>query len=146
MAKRPQKNKLLHPYLGKSPLKIHDPAIYENSNFHWRATERYIDYDDREWGWGSLSIERFFTKCLNYLQHYESKTWAKIKEEDHCHPVPLEDIVSRAKRRIIDKHGDMDDLYQVTAEGRCRLFGWKDRQVFYLIWHDEHHTVYPGGK
>jgi hypothetical protein len=73
-------------------------------------------------------------------------TWAQIKEADHCHPVPLGDIVSKAQSRIVLRYGEMDDLWQVKAQGRCRLFGRKDGKIFYLIWHDKFHTVYPGGK
>ena len=108
--------------------------------------DKYIDYDDEEWGWNGVPIQKFFNKCLSYLQHYEGNTWAQIKENDHCHPVPLNEIIPRAQNIILRRYGDIDDLWQVKAEGICRLFGRKDRQKFYLIWHDEYHTVYPGGK
>jgi len=135
-----------NPPIGKKPSIAESVDELENEPFKWRATSEYIDYDVDEWGWNNVDIKRFFNKCLSHLQHYEDMTWAQIKEADHCHPVPLKNITSKAKRRIMGRHGDMDDLWQVKAEGKCRLFGRKDRQKFYLIWHDKDHTVYPGGK
>ena len=135
-----------NPPKNKIPVTVEDVYALENMQFKWRATAQYVDYDEEEWGWGRVGMKRFFNKCLKYLQHYENMTWAKIKETDNCHPVPLVDIVSKAQKRIISKYGDMDALWQVKAEGICRLFGRKDGQTFYLIWHDERHTVYPGGK
>ena len=130
----------------KIPLTVEDVHALEDKQFAWRASPQYVDYDEAEWGWDSVNMKRFFNKCLKYLHHYEEMTWAQIKEANHCHPVPLKEIVSKAQNRIISRYGDIDDLWQVKAEGICRLFGRKDNQIFYLVWHDEYHTVYPGGK
>ncbi|MFC1990414.1 hypothetical protein ACFLVW_07710 [Chloroflexota bacterium] len=146
MTKKPQRNKTLHPSQSKSPLKVQDPRIYEGMPFRWRATSKYIDYDDKEWGWEDIKTKRFFNHCLTFLQHYEDKTWAQMKEERHCHLAPLSGIAVRAQNRISKIHGDMNELYQVKAQGKCRLFGHIDRQYFYLIWHDAKHTVYPRGE
>jgi hypothetical protein len=146
MHQRKKPKSAYNPPKNKIPVTVEDVHALENMQFKWRATPQYVDYDEEEWGWGNVAMERFFNKCLKHLQHYENMTWAQIKEADNCHPVPLGDIVAKAQRRIVSKHGDMDDLWQVKAEGRCRLFGHKDRQIFYLIWHDKYHTVYPKGK
>jgi len=135
-----------NPSTNKSPVSSEDVDALESKKFKWRATPRYVDYDEKEWGWNGVEMEKFFNKCLKHLHHYEDTTWMQIKEEDHCHPVPLKDIVSRAQTRINNKYGGLDNLWQVKAEGRCRLFGLKEGQIFYLIWHDEKHTVYPGGR
>ena len=135
-----------NPSTNKNPVSVEDVNALENKKFRWRATSRYIDYDEEEWGWNRVKMKKFFNKCLSQLHHYEDKTWMKIKEENHCHPVSLRDIVPRAQTRIIRKYGEIDNLWQVKAEGTCRLFGLKDGRIFYLIWHDENHTVYPGGR
>jgi hypothetical protein len=134
------------PSRGKSPVSVEDVDALEGKKFKWRAVPQYVDYDQEEWGWGRVGMQKFFDKCLKHLQHYEDKTWMQIKEEQHCHPVPLTDITAKAQTRINNKYGGLDNLWQVKTEGRCRLFGLKDGQIFYLIWHDENHTVYPGGR
>jgi len=135
-----------NPPKNKIPTIAEDVNALENKKFKWRAALQYVDYDVEEWGWNSVEMEKFFNKCLTHLQHYEDKTWMQIKEEDHCHPVPLKDIVPRAQTRIINRYGEIDNLWQVKAQGMCRLFGVKDGGTFYLIWHDEKHSVYPGGR
>jgi hypothetical protein len=134
------------PSTNKSPVNVDDVDALESKKFKWRAVPRYVDYDEQEWGWNRVRMEKFFDKCLKHLQHYEDKTWMQIKEENHCHPVSLTDIVPRAQTRITSRYGEIDNLWQVKGEGICRLFGLKDGQIFYLIWHDENHTVYPGGR
>lgn len=143
-SKRPKYKE--NPSMGKKPSIVEDVDALEGKNFKWKVTSKWIDYDEDEWGWGNVPMKRFFNKCLSRLQHYEGQTWAKIKEERNCHPVALRDIVPRAQKRITTNHDDMSDLYQVKADGKCRLFGYKDRQIFYLIWHDKDHTVYPSGE
>lgn len=145
MRQRKKPKNAYDPLNNKIPVTVEDVHALGSKLFKWCATPQYVDYDEEEWGWGNVAVERFFNKCLKYLQHYEDKTWMKIKEEGHCHPVPLMDIVPRAQKRMLNRYGDMDDLWQVKAEGICRLFGHKDGQTFYLIWHDKHHTVYPRG-
>ena len=146
MPQRKKPKSEYNPPKTKTPVSVEDVNALENMQFKWRATPQYVDYDEKDWGWDNVAIKRFFNKCLKRLQHYEGMTWVQIKEADNCHPVPLRDIVPKAQKRIASRYRDMDDLWQVKAEGICRLFGRKDRQIFYLIWHDEHHTVYPGGK
>jgi hypothetical protein len=38
---------------------------------------------------------------------------------------------------------DIDILYQVDISEFGRVFGYRDRMLFYLIWHDPNHTVCP---
>jgi len=142
--RRPKRKQ--NPSPNKIPTSVEDVNALESKQFKWRATSGYIDYDEEEWGWDYVEMKKFFDKCLKHLQLYETMTWMRIKEEDHCHPVSLKDIVPRAQNRVISKYGELDNLWQVKAEGRCRLFGCKEGQIFYLIWHDERHTVCPGGK
>jgi hypothetical protein len=146
MHQRKKPKSAYNPPKTKTPVTVEDVYALENKTFTWRATPQYVDYDEEEWGWEDVVMRRFFSKCLKYLHHYETMTWAQIKQSSNCHPVPLGDIVPKAQRRILSKYGDMDDLWQVKAEGICRLFGRKDGQIFYLIWHDEYHTVYPRGQ
>jgi len=146
MRERKKPKRKYNPPTVKKPIISENVDSIESMLFKWRANSRYVDYDDEEWGWKDVKMKRFFNKCLNHLNHYEGRTWAQIKEDDHCHPAPLRGIAIRAQNRIIKRHGDMDDLYQVKADGDCRLFGRKDGQYFYLMWHDRYHTVYPMGK
>ena len=145
MSQRKKPTYRQQPAPSRKPIIAEDVNSLESQYFKWCASKSYVDYDVQEWGWRGVTMKRFFYKCLKYLQHYEDMTWAQLKQKGHCHPVAINDIAPRAQNRINTEYAAMSDLYQVKAEGRCRLFGCKDRQIFYLIWHDEHHTVYPRG-
>lgn len=145
----PQKKKpkyICNPPTTKKPTFSENVDSIESMRFKWHTSIKYIDYADDEWGWHEVPVKKFFDKCLDFLQSYEDKTWAQMKEGSHCHPVRLKDIIPKARKIITNRFGDIDDLYQVKAQGKCRLFGRKDKQIFYLVWHDEHHQVYPMGE
>lgn len=144
--KGPWRYKGNKPSSTKTPKHKEPPPSDAVARFKWRATPRYIDYDDKEWGWGDIYTKQFFDTCIERLNHYESLTWAEMSQEQHCHHAPLNSIELTAKNKLLKRHKDMDNLYQVKAQGRCRLFGRKEGGFFYLIWHDPKHTVYPGGK
>lgn len=135
-----------NPESGKTATYSIDVDSIEHKFFRWRAKPKYIDYTDKEWGWGSISTKQFFDTCIERLNHYEGLTWAEMFQENHCHPASLDSIELIAKNKLLKMHKDMDNFYQVKAQGLCRLFGRREGGFFYLIWHDPKHTVYPGGK
>lgn len=132
-----------------SPLRRKAPHIAENVDalatltFKWRMSEPYIDYDHEEWGWGQVEIRQFFQYLLPRLQDYETMTWNEITQRTSCHPIGVSRICSAAKRRLQEIHPDIDTLHQIDMRQPCRLWGYRDRQTLYIIWHDPNHSVYP---
>ena len=143
MVKQPQKNKSLHPYPRKSPWKTQDPAIYEDKYFRWRVISKYIDYEDEEWGWGKIDIRHFFQRLLPRLHEYETMTWSELFNRQSCHAWDVNDIPGNAQRKLQGKYPEHDTFHQIDMEKPCRLLGFRDRQMFYLIWHDPNHTICP---
>lgn len=112
-------------------------------NFKWRVDDRYIDYDHEKWGWGKVTIQKFFKELLHRLQDYETMTWDEILRRNSCHDMEVSELCGEAQRRLLQIHPDVDTLHQLAMKQPCRLWGYRDRQVLYLIWHDPNHTVYP---
>jgi len=112
-------------------------------NFKWRVDDRYIDYDHEEWGWGKVTIQEFFKELLNRLQDYETMTWDEVLRRDSCHDMEASKLSPAAQQRLLQILPDIDTLHQLDMKQPCRLWGYRDRQVLYLIWHDPKHTVYP---
>ena len=112
-------------------------------NFKWRVDDRYIDYDHEEWGWGKVTIQEFFKELLNRLQDYETMTWDEVLRRDSCHDMEASKLSPEAQRRLLQILPEIDTLHQLDMKQPCRLWGYRDRQVLYLIWHDPKHTVYP---
>ena len=138
----PQKKRSLNPFRGK-PRKFQDPTSFDDTNFKWRVHNNYIDYDHEEWGWGKVTIQKFFKELLNRLQDYETMTWDEILHRDSCHDMEVSKLCAEAQRRLFQIHSDIDTLHQLDMEQPCRLWGYRDRQILYLIWHDPNHNVYP---
>ncbi len=112
-------------------------------SFKWRVDDKYIDYDHEEWGWGKVTIQKFFKELLHRLQDYETMTWDEILRRPSCHDIEASELCGEAQSRLQEMHLDIDTLHQLKITQKCRLWGYRDRQDLYLIWHDPHHTVNP---
>jgi len=144
MSKRNKK-----PYVPELPNPQKKPRIQEEPEklgsllFRWRVNKRYVDFDHSEWGWGKLSCKDFFNMLIERLHDYEQMTWDSLSQRSSCHPMPVENIEPEAQKRLCQVcSNEVDSLYQVDVNPKCRIWGHRDRAIFYLIWHDPNHTVY----
>jgi len=132
------------PRVTKKPRSTPDIYTLGQQTFKWRVNSNYVDLDDAEWGWGKVTIEQFFKILMTRLHEYEEMTWDDLLRRPHCHAKDVARIENRrAQVRICEKCPDIDTLYQIDIESLCRVWGYRDRQIFYLIWHDPNHTVSP---
>ena len=131
------------PSEGKTPHIAENVDVLTTLNFKWRMSEEYIDYDHEEWGWGQVRIRQFFHHLLPRLQDYETMTWNDVTQRPSCHPMEVSRICPAAKRRLQETHPDIDTLHQIDMQQPCRLWGYRDKQILYIIWYDPHHSVYP---
>ena len=144
MSKRQKRAKFSTPPLrGKAPQIAENVDFLATLTFKWRMSETYIDYDHEEWGWEQVEIRQFFQYLLPRLQDYETMTWNEITQRKSCHPLEVRKICPAAKRRLQEIHPDIDTLHQIDMRQPCRLWGYRDRQILYIIWHDPNHSVYP---
>ncbi len=143
MVKSPSKNKNVNPPSVKTPKKLKDPISYDSSNFSWRVHNSYIDYDHPQFGWQGVHILLFLKKIIQALQSYETQTWHELKQKDHCHPWGTDEIPRDCYRRLEERQIDVDQLYQIPLGNKPRIIGYKDRQIFYLMWWDKEHAFCP---
>ena len=143
MAKRKRVKSSYQPSSTKAVHIVENVDGLRHLNFRWRVDDRYIDYDHEEWGWGKVTIQEFFKELLNRLQDYETMTWNEVLRRDSCHDMEASKLSPAAQRRLLQILPDIDTLHQLDMKHPCRLWGYRDRQILYLIWHDPKHTVYP---
>jgi len=115
----------------------------DEGSFRWRVNRNYIDLDHKEWGWDKLNIQDFFVILIDRFHDYETMTWQEIGNRKSCHPILVQSICGKAQSRLQKMQRDIDILYQVDIGEFGRVFGYRDRMLFYLIWHDPNHTVCP---
>jgi len=144
MAKRnPQKSRGINLPPNKIPHKLKDPISFETSNFIWRVHNGYIDYDHEKFGWCRVDIRYFLRKIVQSLQTYEGLTWQEVKQKNHCHPWGTDDIPKECAKRLTEHQIDVEQLYQIPLGNKPRIIGYKDGQIFYLMWWDKEHKFCP---
>ncbi len=79
----------------------------------------------------------------------ELRTWNEIFASDKAnnHPNQVERFSKEAKKRLRElKRDDFDELHSIRLSGKGRLYGVLREGVFYIIWWDRDHQVYPSKK
>lgn len=144
-SKNKQVKSKFQPTPRKSVQIAEDVDSYSRQKFKWRVIEKYIDYDDEDWGWSQVEIRKFFQEILPRLHNYETMTWNDIFSRSSCHCWEIGEIPQRAQRKLREKYPDHDTFHQIDMEQPCRLLGVRDRQILYLVWYDPNHTICPRG-
>ena len=144
MAKpKPQKKESLNPYLSKSPRKLQEPTSYYDKNFSWRVHDKYIDCDHPKLGWSKIYVIELLKFIIKGLHSYEGLTWREVNEKKSCHPWDLDKIPAEFFDRLQERQIDVDEIFQISLGSLPRVFGNRDRAIFYLIWYDPDHQFWP---
>ncbi|MDO8670950.1 MAG: hypothetical protein Q7O66_05905 [Dehalococcoidia bacterium] len=118
----------------------------DEATFRWKVSPEYIELEHKEWGWRQIPIERFFHILASHLHRFEDTAWHELDRQKHCHPVPAAKIEKPAQVLLRDRQPGMETLYQVGVGGPARVWGYRAKDVLYLMWYDPNHTVYkPSG-
>lgn len=115
-----------------------------NAKFRWRSD--WIDIDaDFEWNFRSIECDKLWREVLPRLHDLETQTWGEVygKRDGSTHPMPVDRIAKTAQDRLKALgREDYDSIFQINIRGGIRIWGIRDRSVFYLMWFDPNHTVY----
>lgn len=94
------------------------------------------------WSWSGIADEKL-RYVVRKLALYESKTWAQMDRQHHKR-IEVAEVCSEAQKRLRTiKQDDVDFLYEIRLSGPERVWGILHGSVFYLLWWDPAHTVYP---
>jgi hypothetical protein len=96
-------------------------------------------------GWSLLERENF-EPLLTRLRAWESMTWSQIAMEGkkRNHSIKVADCSAAAQRRLVEiSLEDIDELFSMGVQGRPRVIGILDRNVFKFLWWDPEHLVCP---
>lgn len=95
-------------------------------------------------GWKQvIGRDVFRDEIFPKLRHFESMTWENIPGKQH-HAIKVKDLSKEAQDRL--KEINMDDIEEVFSfalNGRNRMIGTRDRNVFRILWWDANHHVCP---
>ena len=110
------------------------------------------DFDHPEWGMACNAD--MLNKVFKYLSGLESQSWGEIlsatsgrKHNTRNHLIQLIRLDTKAQKRASEINIDeFDGLYSIATQSLMRIWGLITNGVFYVIWFDPKHEIYPTSK
>lgn len=131
------------------------PSISENPNAYLKNTPTWAFHRcDLEYKkWSIKECNSFYDDIISKLASYEGLTWAEIqaasggkRKGTNNHFEDIAEMTIEAQKRARDLHLDVDQLFSLRLTGEMRLYGIVDRGVFYVLWLDKYHEIYPSSR
>lgn len=98
---------------------------------------------DGPYGWKSatpLELVQIFER----LREFERLTWAEIEQQKSCGPMEPEVICKEAQERLATIGLDtVGALFKLRVDKKARVWGYRHEHVFFVVWWDPEHKVYP---
>lgn len=137
-AKKPKSE--FKPALSKTPIAI-APVDYSNLRVQWS----FQKFDNESWH-DEQYTRTPFHEIADHLKSFESRTWKEIRHQSrkHDHPIEPAQIIARAQERLqVVTRGQYEELWRFRFTGACRIWGVRIQQIFYVLWWDPQHKIYP---
>ena len=113
----------------------------------WRLSLLDLEHAGK-WSWAvdGEALQRI----LAFLAEMEKTTWADIVSRGAGngrrmhHAQPIESLCPEARARLRQLNlDDRDEMFRFRLGGKLRLWGFLDGDIFYPVWWDPDHKVYP---
>lgn len=99
---------------------------------------------------GLFVIETIISK----LKSFETMTWAEIKSQSggktkgkgtNNHFIQGNKLPKEYQKVFIEREymRDYEKVFSLRIDARKRLIGIVDRNVFFILWYDEDHSIFP---
>lgn len=150
MAKRDKKVKQIESSGNtKKPERTVNPNAYLSKHPVWSFYRCDMEYEK----WSIKNAKSFCKDILDKLISYEGLTWAEIQAASggkahgtNSHFEYISEMVHEAQKRAETLHLDVDQLFSLRLTGSSRLYGILDDGIFYVLWLDQKHEIYPSEK
>ncbi len=128
------------PTLSKTPkVPTHDDA--NKAGVLWS----FQYFDGTDWRHGDTDGHISFCDVATRLNQYSNRTWGDILgDPTRDHPSEPSRLCTEAQQRLIELgFDDVSEVLRFRFDGTQRLWGFRDRQYFVVLWWDPDHQVYP---
>lgn len=135
---------------GKQP-KVPASVTQSRTPFDKRVTFSFELIDDADAKFPYHHEVEASKQILDFLRDSSRLTWREVldqrtggKQRNHFQEIPSLDSYARSRLascNLVEIVGE--DLFRFRLDGPGRLWGHVEEGVFYPIWWDEHHEVYP---
>lgn len=133
----------------KVPNAIENPDAYLKNTPAWAFHKCDLECEK----WSIRECDSFYDDIISKLASYEGLTWAEIqaasggkKRGTNNHFEYISGMIKEAQKRAKELRLDVDQLFSLRLTGEMRLYGIVDRGVFYALWLDKNHEIYPSSK
>lgn len=89
-----------------------------------------------------------FIEIATAIKSCEQRTWVDI-EANHKrdHPIEINNLSKFARDRLCELQlDDIDELWSLHFDGRCRLWGIRNQTLIQILWLDPLHAICPSEK
>lgn len=101
--------------------------------------------------WAICACHTLYDSIITKLRDFEGMTWMEIMSASggraagtNSHFEDVADLCKEARDRILDLHmEDVDRVFSLRLSSLGRLYGVIDEGVFFIIWYDQNHEIYP---
>jgi hypothetical protein len=154
MSKRAAKPKTVPPpggyVIGKNPRASLATAT-PIQNVHPSFSFKHLDRENRDgWKWPDADGVK---EIVDYLCVVSNSSWKDLRNQSTGnvrrrplhHSQPIESLPTKAQKIITDLRLNeiVDEFFRFRMGGTKRLWGFVINGVFYIVWWDPDHKVYP---
>ena len=146
-----QKNaKITNHNSAKTPKWGSGESYYERAPV-WAFSKSDFEHDK----WGLEANNDQILRITKKLKDFEGMTWRQIlsdtagrKSAPKNSEKSVTQIIKEAQDRfnVLNLFHEHDSIYSLTIDGATRLWGVRTENVFYIVWIDPNHEIYPVGK
>ncbi|WP_428077743.1 hypothetical protein [Candidatus Avelusimicrobium alvi] len=119
-----------------------------DNKFIWAFRCDKVDWEHPYYGFCVKRIPQFIRSIKPKLDNYATMKWAEITAKESCHYMDTSRLSKGLISRIIELFGENgpETLYQIRLDGTHRVWGYREDNIFYVMFNDPEHLGYPVGK
>ena len=134
--------------------KVHESKRDAERAMEWSRDEADVE---ESWSWGPRSCltDAWSDELEPFLVGFSAKTWVEIYQErtggggrrqKHIY-YDVSQICDEAQYRLLEiNRDDIDVLFRFRLSGPKRLYGIVQAHIFFVLWWDPAHKIYPVDK
>ncbi len=116
------------------------PVNPNNKRFSWNMKSADLD---GKYGWSRVEMGSLFREIIPKLQNYGTMTWEEIEGKE-SHFVDLDNCSKDAQERLKEiELVSLEQLFSLRIGSRKRIWGWRQKLIFHVLWWDPEHEVCP---
>ncbi len=132
---------------GKHPRSSLADGFYQKTPI-WAFSKCDVDHEK----WGIAVNGESLKDVILKLRSFEGMKWSEIlsdnsgrKKRPKNSEKEITAIIKDAQKRfeILNLHREHDSIYSFAIDGKARLWGVRTENVFYVVWIDPDHEIYP---